>query len=77
TFVRPFLETTTHANASTLSLVLLAMGVAGFIGTTIIGWFLSRSLYRTLIAIPLAMAAVAVALVLYGEQTGAAVGLLA
>ncbi|WP_208630876.1 MFS transporter [Ralstonia insidiosa] len=77
TFVRPFLETTTHANASTLSLVLLAMGVAGFIGTTVIGWFLSRNLYRTLIAIPLAMAAVAVALVLYGEQTGAAVGLLA
>ncbi|CAB3802740.1 MFS transporter [Pararobbsia alpina] len=77
TYVRPFLETTTNANASTLSLVLLAIGVAGFIGTAVIGWFLSRNLYRTLVAIPLAMAAVAVALVLFGEQTAAAVGLLA
>ncbi|MGO4766278.1 MFS transporter [Cupriavidus sp. 2KB_3] len=77
TYVRPFLETTTNVNASTLSLVLLAIGVAGLIGTAFIGWFLSRNLYRTLVAIPLAMAAVAVALALFGEQTGAAVGLLA
>ncbi|HTR10684.1 MAG TPA: MFS transporter [Paraburkholderia sp.] len=77
TYVRPFLETTTNTNASTVSLVLLTIGVAGFIGTAVIGWFLSRNLYRTLVAIPLAMAAVAVALVLFGEQTAAAVGLLA
>ncbi|CAM2184570.1 Transcription regulatory protein OpdE [Burkholderia latens] len=77
TYVRPFLETTTNANASTLSLVLLMIGAAGFIGTVVIGWFLSRNLYLTLVAIPLAMAAVAVALVLFGEQTAAAVGLLA
>lgn len=77
TYVRPFLETTTNANASTLSLVLLAIGVAGFIGTAVIGWFLSRNLYWTLVTIPLAMAAVAVALILFGEQNAAAVGLLA
>ncbi|WP_441645434.1 MFS transporter [Cupriavidus sp. KB_39] len=77
TYVRPFLETTTNVNAATLSLALLAIGVAGLIGTAFIGWFLSRNLYRTLVAIPLAMAAVAVALALFGEQTGAAVGLLA
>ncbi|WP_218004273.1 MFS transporter [Paraburkholderia bannensis] len=77
TYVRPFLETTTNANASTLSLVLLTIGAAGFIGTVVIGWFLSRNLYLTLVAIPLAMAAVAAALVLFGEQTAAAVGLLA
>ncbi|WP_244218008.1 MFS transporter [Paraburkholderia caledonica] len=77
TYVRPFLETTTNADASTLSLVLLAIGVAGFTGTAVIGWFLSRNLYRTLVTIPLAMAAVAVALALFGEQTAAAVGLLA
>lgn len=77
TYVRPFLETTTNANASTLSLVLLAIGVAGFIGTAVIGWFLSRNLYWTLVTIPLAMAAVAVALILFGEQSAAAVGLLA
>lgn len=77
TYVRPFLEGTTNVDASTLSLVLLAIGVAGFIGTSVIGWFLSRNLYRTLIAIPLAMAAVAVALVLFGGLVAAAVGLLA
>ncbi|WP_196483917.1 MFS transporter [Burkholderia territorii] len=77
TYVRPFLETTTNANASTLSLVLLTIGAAGFIGTVVIGWFLSRNLYLTLVAIPLAMAAVAVALILFGEQTAAAIGLLA
>jgi len=77
TYVRPFLETTTNVNAATLSLALLAIGVAGLIGTALIGWFLSRNLYRTLVAMPLAMAAVAVALALFGEQTGAAVGLLA
>jgi predicted MFS family arabinose efflux permease len=77
TYVRPFLETTTNANASTLSLVLLAIGVAGFIGTAVVGWFLSRNLYWTLVTIPLAMAAVAVALILFGEQNAAAVGLLA
>ena len=77
TYVRPFLETTTNANASTLSLVLLAIGVAGFIGTAVIGWFLSRNLYWTLVTIPLALAAVAVALILFGEQNAAAVGLLA
>jgi predicted MFS family arabinose efflux permease len=77
TYVRPFLETTTNVNASTLSLVLLAIGVAGFIGTAVIGWFLSRNLYWTLVTIPLAMAAVAVALIVFGEQNAATVGLLA
>ncbi|WP_316669312.1 MFS transporter [Ralstonia psammae] len=77
TYVRPFLEGPTNVGASTFSLVLLAIGLAGFIGTAVIGWFLSRNLYRTLIGIPLAMAAVAVGLTLFGGLTGAAVGLLA
>jgi predicted MFS family arabinose efflux permease len=76
TYVRPFLEETTHADASSLSLVLLAMGVAGFVGTAAIGWFVSRNLYRTLLVIPLVMAAIAVALVL-PRASAAAIGLLA
>lgn len=76
TYVRPFLEETTNVDASTLSLVLLAMGVAGLVGTTVIGWFVSRNLYRTLMAIPLAMAAIAVVLVLLGGWAAAAIGLL-
>ncbi len=77
TYVRPFLEGTTHVDASAISMVLLAMGVAGFIGTTAIGWLISRNHYRTLIAIPLAMAAVAGALSVLGGVAAAAISLLA
>ena len=37
TYLRPFLETVTRVNVSTLSLILLSIGIAGFIGTLIIG----------------------------------------
>lgn len=66
TYLRPFLETVEHVDVSTLSLVLLMMGVTGFIGTSLIGTFLKEGLYTTLIAIPFAMALIAVALVLSG-----------
>jgi predicted MFS family arabinose efflux permease len=66
TYVRPFLETVTHAGVSTLSLVLLVIGVAGFIGTVAIGPVLKRGLYATLMVIPLLMAAIAVALIPFG-----------
>lgn len=66
TYVRPFLETVAHAGVSTLSLVLLVLGVTGFIGTTLIGAFLRRSLYGTLIAIPVLMAAIASMLIPFG-----------
>lgn len=66
TYVRPFLETVTHVDVSTLSLILLGIGVAGFIGTVVIGSFLRRGLYRTLIIIPILMAAIALALIPIG-----------
>lgn len=66
TYLRPFLETVAHVDVATLSLILLAMGVTGFIGTTLIGAFLNDGLYRTLVIIPVLMAAIAVALVLFG-----------
>lgn len=68
TYVRPFLETVTHVDVSTLSLVLLTIGVSGFIGTSLIGGFLKNGLYRTLIVIPVAMAAIAVALIACGDH---------
>jgi predicted MFS family arabinose efflux permease len=68
TFVRPFLEQRTHLSVSHLSLVLLAMGVAGLIGNALIGRYVSRSLSATLVVAPLLMAAVAVALVLLGTH---------
>ncbi|HBI70245.1 MAG TPA: MFS transporter, partial [Massilia sp.] len=44
---------------STLSLLLLLVGVAGFVGTTLIGGFLKQHMYRTLVTIPLVMAIIA------------------
>lgn len=75
TYVRPFLETVVHVNAATLSLILLAMGVAGLIGTTVVGVVLKRSLFGTLIAIPLLMALIAVLLLAFGTS-GFAVAVL-
>ena len=71
TFVRPFLETVTRVDVSTLSLILLVIGVAGFIGTAVIGTFLKVGLYRTLIVIPILMAAIALALIPLGAGVGA------
>src|SRR5690606_31035748 len=36
TYVRPFLETVTHVDVSTLSMILLIIGVGGLIGTLLI-----------------------------------------
>lgn len=66
TYLRPFLETVEHVDVSTLSLLLLLMGVTGFIGTSMVGRFVNGGLYRTLISIPFFMALIAAALVLHG-----------
>jgi len=66
TYLRPFLETVAHVDVSTLSLMLLMMGVTGFVGTTLIGGLLKDGLYQTLIVIPALMAVIASALVAFG-----------
>lgn len=68
TYVRPFLETVTHVSASGLSLILLTIGIAGFIGTLIVALFLNARFYLTLMAIPLLMAAIAGLLILTGHS---------
>lgn len=77
TYLRPFLESVTGVGASTLSLMLLVLGVAGFVGTTLIGTVLKYRLYPVLLAMPLAMAAVAGALVAFGHSAAAVTVLLA
>lgn len=77
TYLRPFLETVTHVEVSTLSLLLLMMGVAGFIGTSLIGGFLTNGLYRTLVLVPLLLAGIAVALLFLGGTVAAVAVLLA
>ena len=66
TYLRPFLETVTRVDVSTVTLVLLVIGVAGFIGTTFIGTALKRGFYATLIVIPVMMAAIALLLIAFG-----------
>lgn len=68
TYVRPFLETVTQVSAPVLSLLLLSMGVAGFIGTLLISRFLQSGFYRTLMVIPLVMALIAGTLVALGHH---------
>ena len=76
TYIRPFLETVTRVDVATVSLVLLVIGVAGFAGTMLIGRFLGKGLYRTLVAIPALMAVIAAALVPAGGWLAAVVVLL-
>jgi predicted MFS family arabinose efflux permease len=77
TYLRPFLETVTGVDVSTLSLILLVVGVTGLVGTYLVGWFLKRSPLGVLIITPLGMAAIAIALVAFGQQTAATAALLA
>lgn len=69
TYVRPNLETVTRVDGSGLSLMLLITGVAGLAGTWLIGPLPRTGLVRLLIAMPLAMAAVALAVMLFGHST--------
>ena len=76
TYLRPFLEKVTRVDVSTLSLLLLLIGVAGFAGTTLIGRVLHKHLYRTLFIIPVLMALIAVALLAFGKILGVTAVLL-
>ena len=77
TYVRPFLENVTGVDVPTLSVLLFAMGVAGFIGTALVNRVLQWGLYRMLALIPLLMAVIAAALALWGTSLGLTVVLLA
>ncbi|MXP65464.1 MFS transporter [Roseomonas sp. M0104] len=77
TYLRPFLEAVTRVDVSTLSLILLGLGITGLVGTSLVGRLLRASLHGTLIAIPLAMAAIAIALVAFDQQPLATAALLA
>ena len=67
TYVRPFLETVAHVNVGTLSLVLLLVGISGFLGTLLIGGLLKGSVYPVLVIIPLIMALLAAGLLFLGK----------
>lgn len=77
TYVRPFLETVTNVHGTTISLFLLVLGAAGFIGTVLIGRVLQHGFYQTLIVIPLLMGATALALIAFGGSVAIVLVLLA
>ncbi len=66
TYLRPFLETATEVDVTTLSLLLFVVGVAGLTGTVFIGSLLSRSLRGVLVSSPMLMGLIAIGLVLLG-----------
>lgn len=76
TYIRPFLETVTRVDAATVTLLLLVIGVAGFIGTMLISRVLKRGFYPTLIAIPVLMAITALTLTVFGSQVAIVTALL-
>lgn len=76
TYVRPFLETVTNVGPAGLSLILLAIGAAGFVGTLAVSTFLNAWLYQILIMIPLLMTTVAGTLLLFGHSIWAVTVLL-
>ncbi|MDJ0276217.1 MFS transporter [Sphingomonas sp. 2R-10] len=75
TYLRPFLEQVTLVSPRMLSIMLLILGVSGFIGTVLIGRVLNAGLFLTLAALPAFMAATAVALTVVGTSV-VAVGIL-
>ena len=62
TYFRPFLETRTLVDLPQLSVLLLALGLAGFAGTTTVSLLLHRHLYRMLRWLPLALGVITLAL---------------
>lgn len=75
TYLRPYLESVTGVSVATLSAFLLIMGLAGVVGTWVVGRLLQARVYRVLVAIPLAMALLAALMIAFGSVP-AAVALL-
>ena len=71
TYLRPFLETYTHASLGELSLLLLGLGAAGFVGTYAATALLEHHLYRLLRGLPLALGVVTVVMLAAGHAVWA------
>ena len=69
TYLRPFLETVTGVDVSTLTVMLLMLGFAGFVGTALINRPLERSLYSTLVTLPVLLALTGLGFVLFGSSS--------
>jgi predicted MFS family arabinose efflux permease len=77
TYLRPFLETVTKVNPQVLSIILLAFGIANFVGATIARYLLAWNLHRTLALMPLIMGVASGGTVLFGHNVIVAAFLIA
>jgi predicted MFS family arabinose efflux permease len=66
TYIRPFLETVAHVGVSGMSAILLGFGVANFLGTILGGVMLERDMRLTLLAMPLTIGLIGLALAMIG-----------
>ncbi|MBF0877853.1 MFS transporter [Gluconobacter cerevisiae] len=69
TYIRPVLESVMVINVSGLALVLLAFGLANFVGTLVAGWVLEHSLRATLIVMPVLIGGASLGLILLPTGT--------
>lgn len=77
TYLRPFLENVTKMEVHGISTVLLGFGIAGFIGTPLAGWQLTKSVRLTLVMIPSVMVLTGFALAIVGGTPAATAVLIA
>ena len=71
TYLRPFLETYTRVTVPQLSLLLLGLGLAGFVGTYAASALVGRHLYRLMAGLPMALGAATLALLAVGHKLSA------
>lgn len=68
TYFRPFLETRTRVDSTQLSLLLLALGLAGFVGTYLGGALADRYLTKLMSLLPMGLALVTLGLLAVGQS---------
>ena len=77
TYLRPFLEQVTGVNVTMLSVMLLVVGIAGLVGTSLVSRVLDGRLHLTLAVIPILMASLAIGLAAFGTSAWITAALLA
>jgi predicted MFS family arabinose efflux permease len=77
TYLRPFLEQVTGVGLPMLSSLLLVIGVAGLVGTLLVGRLIGPRLHLLLAALPAVMALVAGGLAVFGGSLWVVAALLA
>jgi len=77
TYLRPFLEQITGLNVAMLSVMLLVVGIAGLVGTSLVSRVLDGRLHLTLAVIPILMASLAIGLAAFGTSAWITAALLA